>query len=107
MVSLIDVDETLPGAMRLVLELCEGGELYDRIQQKQYYPEHEARSSVSMPFYMERRLKPTSILEMSMAKIAAFQAKAAVRNLLEAVAYIHSHGIMHRHHELVDIPWFS
>jgi calcium/calmodulin-dependent protein kinase I len=64
MVSLIDVDETLPGNIRLVLELCEGGELYDRIQQKQYYPEHEA--------------------------------KVCCRNLLEAVAYIHSKGIMHR-----------
>lgn len=64
LVSLIDVDEAMPGSIRLVLELCEGGELYDRIQQKQYYPEVEA--------------------------------KAAVRCLLEAVAYIHGHGIMHR-----------
>lgn len=64
MVSLIDSDEGRPGCIRLVLELCEGGELYDRIQQKQYYPEHEA--------------------------------KIAVRNLLDAVAYIHSKGIMHR-----------
>jgi len=64
MVSLVDVDETLPGNIRLVLELCEGGELYDRIQQKQYYAENEA--------------------------------KVCCRNLLEAVAYIHSKGIMHR-----------
>ncbi|CAE8627629.1 unnamed protein product [Polarella glacialis] len=64
MVSLIDVDELQPGAIRLVLELCEGGELYDRIQQKQYYPEHEAKITCS--------------------------------HLLEAVAYIHSKGIMHR-----------
>eukprot|EP00440_Ansanella_granifera_P049401 gb/GFBE01053529.1/.p1 GENE.gb/GFBE01053529.1/~~gb/GFBE01053529.1/.p1 ORF type:complete len:344 (+),score=85.57 gb/GFBE01053529.1/:1-1032(+) len=64
MVSLIDVDETLPGSIRLVLELCEGGELYERIQQKQYYPEHEA--------------------------------KLAVIQLLEAVSYFHSKGIMHR-----------
>eukprot|EP00928_Gymnodinium_smaydae_P065997 TRINITY_DN49057_c0_g1_i1.p1 TRINITY_DN49057_c0_g1~~TRINITY_DN49057_c0_g1_i1.p1 ORF type:complete len:399 (+),score=69.85 TRINITY_DN49057_c0_g1_i1:78-1274(+) len=64
LVSLVDVDETLPGSIRLVLELCEGGELYDRIQQKQYYPEQEA--------------------------------KLTCNNLLEAVAYIHSRGIMHR-----------
>mmetsp|Transcript_43806 Transcript_43806/g.88338 ORF Transcript_43806/g.88338 Transcript_43806/m.88338 type:complete len:398 (-) Transcript_43806:558-1751(-) len=64
LVSLIDADETLPGAIRLVLELCEGGELYDRIQQKQYYPEAEA--------------------------------KTCCHQLLEAVAYIHSRGIMHR-----------
>lgn len=63
-VSLVDVDESLPGAIRLVLELCEGGELYDRIQQKQFYPEHEA--------------------------------KTTARNLLEAVNFIHSKGIMHR-----------
>lgn len=64
LVSLVDSDEGQPGCIRLVLELCEGGELYDRIQQKQYYPEHEA--------------------------------KLAVRQLLDAVAFIHSKGIMHR-----------
>jgi len=63
-IQLVTMDESMPGMIRLVLELCEGGELYDRIQQKQFYPEHEA--------------------------------KALVRNLLEAVAYIHSRGIMHR-----------
>jgi len=62
-VTLIDEHET-PGSLRLVMELCEGGELYDRIQQKQYYPEQEA--------------------------------KVCARHLLEAVAYIHSKGIMHR-----------
>mmetsp|Transcript_17562 Transcript_17562/g.41230 ORF Transcript_17562/g.41230 Transcript_17562/m.41230 type:complete len:390 (-) Transcript_17562:97-1266(-) len=64
LVSLIDTDESLPGSIRLILELCEGGELYDRIQQKQYYPEHEA--------------------------------KLCCHQLLDAVAYIHSRGIMHR-----------
>lgn len=63
-VTLVDVDETMPGTIRLVMELCEGGELYDRIQQKQYYPEQEA--------------------------------KVTCRHLLEAVAFIHSKGIMHR-----------
>mmetsp|Transcript_83257 Transcript_83257/g.156683 ORF Transcript_83257/g.156683 Transcript_83257/m.156683 type:complete len:412 (+) Transcript_83257:64-1299(+) len=63
-VTLIDVDESLPNCIRIVMELCEGGELYDRIQQKAYYPEQEA--------------------------------KACVRNLLDATAYIHSRGIMHR-----------
>jgi len=64
LVSLVDTDESLPGSMRLVLELCEGGELYDRIQQKQYYPETEA--------------------------------KLCCQQLLDAVSYIHSRGIMHR-----------
>lgn len=56
--------ESPRNTIRIVLELCEGGELYDRIQQKQFYPEGEART--------------------------------VTRNLLEAVAYIHSKGIMHR-----------
>jgi len=64
LVSLVDVDEGMPGSIRLVLELCEGGELYDRIQQKQFYPEQEART--------------------------------CCLNLLDAVGYIHSKGIMHR-----------
>lgn len=63
-IQLVDMDESIVGTIRLVLELCEGGELYDRIQQKQFYPENEA--------------------------------KVLIRNLLEAVAYIHSKGIMHR-----------
>jgi len=64
LVSLVDTDESLAGSIRLVLELCEGGELYDRIQQKQYYPEQEA-------------------------KVCCYQ-------LVDAVSYIHSRGIMHR-----------
>lgn len=63
-IQLVDCDESLHGTIRLVLELCEGGELFDRIQQKQFYPEQEA--------------------------------KALIRNLLEAVAFIHGKGIMHR-----------
>ncbi|CAE7215511.1 mlkA [Symbiodinium microadriaticum] len=72
LVSLIDVDESLPGAIRLVLELCEGGELYDRIQQKQYYPEQEAKAAVRCLLeavayihshgIMHRDLKPENIL---------------------------------------------
>jgi len=63
-IQLIDMDESMPATIRLVIELCEGGELYDRIQRKQYYEEQEA--------------------------------KVLVKNLLEAVSYIHSRGIMHR-----------
>jgi calcium/calmodulin-dependent protein kinase I len=63
-IQLVDMDEGMPNCIRLVLELCEGGELFDRIQQKQFYPEQEA--------------------------------KVLIRNLLEAVAFVHSKGIMHR-----------
>jgi len=64
-IQLVDVDdEGVSNCIKLVAELCEGGELYDRIQSKVCYPEHEA--------------------------------KIIVRNLLEAVAFIHSKGIMHR-----------
>ncbi|CAK0808631.1 unnamed protein product, partial [Prorocentrum cordatum] len=72
LVSLVDVDETLPGSIRLVLELCEGGELYDRIQQKQYYPEQEAKACcynlldaiayIHGKGVMHRDLKPENIL---------------------------------------------
>jgi len=63
-ISLIDVDESQLDSIRIVMELCEGGELYDAIQDKSHYSEPDA--------------------------------KATIRNLLEAVAYIHSKGIMHR-----------
>jgi serine/threonine protein kinase len=63
--QLVEVDAMEESnCIRLVTELCEGGELYDRIAQKQYYPEIEA--------------------------------KVLVSNLVDAVAYIHSKGIMHR-----------
>jgi len=72
LVSLVDVDETQPGSIRLVLELCEGGELYDRIQKLQFYPEAEAKlccqnllSAVSFIHgkgIMHRDLKPENIL---------------------------------------------
>jgi len=63
-ITLIDVDDSQSNAIRIVMELCEGGELYDAIQDKSHYTEPDA--------------------------------KATIRNLLEAVAYIHSKGIMHR-----------
>merc|ERR1719277_1348517 len=72
LVSLVDVDEAVAGKIRLVLELCEGGELYDRIQQKQYYPEHEAKACcanlleacqyIHNKGIMHRDLKPENIL---------------------------------------------
>jgi len=72
LVSLVDTDESMPGSIRLVLELCEGGELYDRIQQKQYYPEQEAKlcchqlleavSYIHGRGIMHRDLKPENIL---------------------------------------------
>ncbi len=41
-IQLMDLDESIQNTIRLVLELCEGGELYDRIQQKQ--PPREKRA---------------------------------------------------------------
>jgi len=71
-IQLVDMDESLPNTIRLVLELCQGGELYDRIQQKQFYPEHEAKVLMknlldSIAFIhgkgiMHRDLKPENIL---------------------------------------------
>lgn len=71
-IQLVDMDESMPNTIRLVLELCEGGELYDRIQQKQYYPEQEgkvliqnllqAAAFIHSKGIMHRDLKPENIL---------------------------------------------
>jgi len=70
--SLLDHDDSLPHCIRLVVELCEGGELYDRIQQKQFFPEVEAKvcmrnllqgvTYVHTKGIMHRDLKPENIL---------------------------------------------
>ncbi|CAK0838360.1 unnamed protein product, partial [Prorocentrum cordatum] len=51
-------------AVRVVLELCEGGQLFDRIRARGYYEEPKAA--------------------------------VVVRQVLEAVAFLHSKGVMHR-----------
>jgi len=71
-IQLVDMDESQGNTIRLVLELCEGGELYDRIQQKQFYPEQEAKVLMINLFkavgfihskgIMHRDLKPENIL---------------------------------------------
>jgi len=71
-IQLIDVDESTATNIRMVLELCEGGELYDRVQQKQYYPEQEAKllcrnlleacAFIHSKGIMHRDLKPENIL---------------------------------------------
>jgi len=70
--SLLNSDDSLPNCIRLVMELCEGGELYDRIQQKHFYPEMEAKTCmhnllsgityVHGKGIMHRDLKPENIL---------------------------------------------
>mmetsp|Transcript_40196 Transcript_40196/g.92394 ORF Transcript_40196/g.92394 Transcript_40196/m.92394 type:complete len:362 (-) Transcript_40196:66-1151(-) len=71
-IQLVDVDESVANCIRLVMELCEGGELYDRIQQKQFYPEQEAKVCMrrlleGVAYFhnkgiMHRDLKPENIL---------------------------------------------
>lgn len=63
--TLIDVYENLEqNNIRVVVELCEGGELYTRIKTKLFYQEQEGMW--------------------------------LLLNLMEAIAYIHSKGVMHR-----------
>jgi len=96
--SLLDYDDTLSNCIRLVMELCEGGELYDRIQQKQFYPEAEAKtcmqnlldgvSYVHSKGIMHRDLKPENILLVSKVshtdvKISDFGLSKMSRNFPE------------------------
>ncbi len=77
LVQLIDFDDTSPASLRVVLELCEGGELYDRIQQRTFYPEKDAIQLVTNLLeavayihekgIMHRDLKPENILLLSKA----------------------------------------
>nr|P08414.2 RecName: Full=Calcium/calmodulin-dependent protein kinase type IV; Short=CaMK IV; AltName: Full=CaM kinase-GR [Mus musculus]CAA41741.1 Ca++-dependent calmodulin binding kinase IV [Mus musculus] len=62
-IKLKEIFET-PTEISLVLELVTGGELFDRIVEKGYYSERDARD--------------------------------AVKQILEAVAYLHENGIVHR-----------
>jgi len=72
LVSLIDYEETANGSFKLVLDLCEGGELYDRIHKKGCYSEREAKivlghlletiSFMHSRGVMHRDLKPENIL---------------------------------------------
>eukprot|EP00929_Paragymnodinium_shiwhaense_P000141 TRINITY_DN100387_c0_g1_i1.p1 TRINITY_DN100387_c0_g1~~TRINITY_DN100387_c0_g1_i1.p1 ORF type:complete len:506 (-),score=93.35 TRINITY_DN100387_c0_g1_i1:167-1684(-) len=59
-----DVYELDDGGVALVMECLEGGELFDRLLQRQRFPEDEARD--------------------------------AARQMLLAISYLHSHGIVHR-----------
>lgn len=73
-VNLLDVFESFT-SVRLILELCEGGDLFDRIKQKRWYAEQEAKVCCQNLFealayvhgkrIMHRDLKPENILLQS------------------------------------------
>eukprot|EP00927_Polykrikos_kofoidii_P011260 TRINITY_DN14765_c0_g1_i1.p1 TRINITY_DN14765_c0_g1~~TRINITY_DN14765_c0_g1_i1.p1 ORF type:complete len:322 (-),score=43.52 TRINITY_DN14765_c0_g1_i1:165-1130(-) len=77
LVELIEADNSASDAIRLVMELCVGGELYDRIRKLTHYSEREARSCVynlldavayiHCKGIMHRDLKPENILLVSMS----------------------------------------
>jgi len=72
LIKLVDVDQSSCDCIRLVMELCDGGELYDRIKELKNYSENDARSCVfnlnsAMKYVhnngiMHRDLKPENIL---------------------------------------------
>jgi len=72
MVSIVDVDETWTGEIKIVLELCEGGELYERVRQLGHFPEAQAQACCrnileAVAYFhgkgvMHRDLKPENIL---------------------------------------------
>lgn len=71
-IQLVDTNDSSSDRFRIIMDLCEGGELYDRIQQLKMYTEWEARlcvgNLVNAVAYihgkgiMHRDLKPENIL---------------------------------------------
>eukprot|EP00929_Paragymnodinium_shiwhaense_P009309 TRINITY_DN113438_c0_g1_i1.p1 TRINITY_DN113438_c0_g1~~TRINITY_DN113438_c0_g1_i1.p1 ORF type:complete len:348 (-),score=54.72 TRINITY_DN113438_c0_g1_i1:127-1170(-) len=71
-VQLIQADDSMSNCIRLILDLCEGGDLFDRIQKVHHYPEWEARMTIrnllsAVAYFhsravMHRDLKPENIL---------------------------------------------
>lgn len=77
-ITLIDTDESMPNTVRIVMDLCEGGELYDAIQEKKFFAEPDAKATIKTLLeavdyihskgIMHRDLKPENILLTSKEK---------------------------------------
>jgi len=74
-VDLVDTDQDESSTVRLVQELCEGGQLYDKLSEKGAYEDHEAAIVMQQLFeavgfmhdkgIMHRDLKPENVLLVS------------------------------------------
>jgi len=74
-IHLVEADDSMPNCIRLVMDLCDGGDLFDRIQQCRCYSETDGRTCIRKLFgavayihskmIMHRDLKPENILLVS------------------------------------------